>query len=142
MFDYVGRDCPYCHHKSRKKKTWAKQVSWKLMKKFIKEYFAMDIGDQKEAKVIDRKKIHLKLNGKNFIFLPADFRKRLLSLGIKSNNFEITKFENGAFTIIGKGRGHGVGMCQLGALKMAELGYNYKEILGFYYPKLDIKKVY
>ena len=141
MFDYVGRDCPYCHHKS-KKKTWSKKVSWKLMKKFIKEYFAMDIGDEKKVKIIDSEKIHLKLNGKNFIFLPADFRKRLLSLGIKSNNFEITGFKDDAFTIVGKGRGHGVGMCQLGALKMAELGYNYKEILSFYYPKLEIKKVY
>ena len=32
------------------------------------------------------------------------------------------------------GNGHGVGMSQLGAKKMAELGKTYKEIMNFYYP--------
>ncbi|KGG81522.1 hypothetical protein Y919_00750 [Caloranaerobacter azorensis H53214] len=33
----------------------------------------------------------------------------------------------------GRGWGHGVGMSQWGAKKMAELGYNYKQILEYYY---------
>ena len=36
-------------------------------------------------------------------------------------------------TIYGAGWGHGVGMSQYGALGMAEAGFNYKEILKFYY---------
>ena len=61
---------------------------------------------------------------------------------LKSNNFKIDKYKDGQLIAKGAGRGHGVGMCQLGALKMAEMGFNYKEILDFYYPKLKIKKVY
>ena len=34
----------------------------------------------------------------------------------------------------GKGAGHGVGLCQVGATQMAKEGKDYREILGFYYP--------
>ena len=34
----------------------------------------------------------------------------------------------------GRGMGHGVGLCQSGALKLARMGWNWKEILGFYFP--------
>ena len=39
---------------------------------------------------------------------------------------------------VGKKTGHGVGMSQRGAKKMAELGFNYQEILQFYYPGTEI----
>ena len=39
---------------------------------------------------------------------------------------------------IGRKTGHGVGMSQRGAKRMAELGYNYLEILQFYYPGTEI----
>ncbi len=37
-------------------------------------------------------------------------------------------------TIKGKGAGHGIGMCQIGALRMARLGVSYADILQHYYP--------
>jgi stage II sporulation protein D len=33
----------------------------------------------------------------------------------------------------GRGSGHGVGLCQQGAIEMARRGYSYKKILGYYY---------
>jgi stage II sporulation protein D len=33
----------------------------------------------------------------------------------------------------GRGYGHGVGLCQEGAMRMAELHYSYKQIINFYY---------
>ena len=42
----------------------------------------------------------------------------------------------------GSGNGHGVGMSQLGAKRMAELGFSYKDILAFYYPGTEIKEAY
>jgi len=36
--------------------------------------------------------------------------------------------------LVGKGSGHGVGMCQVGALRMARGGYSYQQILSKYYP--------
>ena len=41
----------------------------------------------------------------------------------------------------GKGWGHGVGMCQIGAAVMGHQGYTYRQILGHYYPGAEIKKL-
>lgn len=51
-----------------------------------------------------------------------------------SNNMENNAIDNvGKYVFSGKGWGHGVGMSQWGAKKMAELGYNYIQILEHYY---------
>lgn len=42
----------------------------------------------------------------------------------------------------GHGYGHGVGLSQWGAQDMAQRGYNYREILSFFYPDASIQKVY
>jgi stage II sporulation protein D len=42
----------------------------------------------------------------------------------------------------GRGYGHGVGMCQHGALGMARQGYTYDEILGHYYPGIELVRAY
>lgn len=38
----------------------------------------------------------------------------------------------------GKGVGHGVGLCQEGAMKMAKYGYNFKQISLYYFPGLRL----
>lgn len=43
-----------------------------------------------------------------------------------------------SFTFEGKGYGHGVGMSQYGAMEMAKQGYNFEEILKYYYTGVDI----
>ncbi len=42
----------------------------------------------------------------------------------------------------GRGNGHGVGMCQIGAIGMARKGYSYQDILMHYYPGVKIIKRY
>ena len=44
------------------------------------------------------------------------------------------------FTLKGKGWGHGVGLCQIGAAVMGAKGYTYREILAHYYPNTVIEK--
>jgi stage II sporulation protein D len=42
----------------------------------------------------------------------------------------------------GRGFGHGIGMCQEGAMRMTKMGYSYQEVLSFYYRNvhlIDIK---
>jgi len=46
----------------------------------------------------------------------------------------------GVFIFDGQGWGHGVGMSQWGAYHMSQLGYNYKDILSFYYNKTLLSK--
>lgn len=38
----------------------------------------------------------------------------------------------------GRGYGHGVGLCQEGAMAMADKGFNYKQIINFYYTNVRI----
>lgn len=45
------------------------------------------------------------------------------------------------FTIWGGGSGHGVGMSQNGAQGMAKQGKNYKEILQFFFDRIEIKEI-
>jgi stage II sporulation protein D len=40
----------------------------------------------------------------------------------------------------GRGWGHGVGLCQVGAYGMAAAGYSYRDILSHYYPGTHIDK--
>ncbi len=44
--------------------------------------------------------------------------------------------------INGSGYGHGVGMSQYGAFEMGKLGYNYEEILKFYFTNIEVRKEY
>jgi stage II sporulation protein D len=46
------------------------------------------------------------------------------------------------FTIHGAGWGHGVGLCQIGALGMALQGYQAKEIVKHYYPGSQLRSIY
>ncbi|MCX7798130.1 MAG: SpoIID/LytB domain-containing protein [Melioribacter sp.] len=46
------------------------------------------------------------------------------------------------FILVGAGWGHGVGLCQIGAAVMGELGYLFDEILLHYYKGASIHKIY
>ncbi len=52
---------------------------------------------------------------------------------LKSDWYEVSRMGD-HFVFSGRGTGHGVGMCQLGAGEMAREGKGYREILAFYYP--------
>ncbi|MEO0287578.1 MAG: SpoIID/LytB domain-containing protein [candidate division WOR-3 bacterium] len=59
---------------------------------------------------------------------------------LKSNLFNLYEDEN-FYIFEGKGLGHGIGMCQKGAKVMALKGFNYKEIINFYFKDVEIKKL-
>lgn len=58
------------------------------------------------------------------------------SFGWNRIRSDLYQVENSSDSVIfnGRGAGHGVGLCQSGAEGMAGEGYDYKEILDFYYP--------
>lgn len=51
---------------------------------------------------------------------------------LKSTYFRVEPDEQ-EVVIKGRGFGHGVGLCQEGAMRMAELGFSYSEIIHYYY---------
>ncbi len=54
----------------------------------------------------------------------------------------VVQVKDGAAVFHGAGFGHGVGMCQTGAIGMAEAGKNYREILRHYYPGTVLRKLW
>ena len=46
------------------------------------------------------------------------------------------------FILTGAGWGHGVGLCQIGAAVMGEMGFSFDEILLHYFKGATIKKIY
>ncbi len=59
-------------------------------------------------------------------------------LGLRSTFFDIEAKDN-KLVFYGRGYGHGVGMCQEGAMNMAKKGKKYDEIIKFYYTGVKIK---
>ncbi|HET6362550.1 MAG TPA: SpoIID/LytB domain-containing protein, partial [Gemmatimonadota bacterium] len=45
-------------------------------------------------------------------------------------------------TLVGGGWGHGVGMCQVGAMARARAGWDYRRILAAYYPGTEVRGLY
>jgi stage II sporulation protein D len=68
------------------------------------------------------------------------FRNKMGTTFIKSTLFTIQK-EGNRFVFFGKGYGHGVGMSQSSAKKMAERGMDYQEILAYFYPGTTLEKI-
>jgi stage II sporulation protein D len=73
--------------------------------------------------------------------VTGDLHIRRLLGGLKSTLFSIHKDGN-AFVLHGAGFGHGVGMCQLGAIGMAQAGKTHEQILGHYYRGTHLHKLY
>ncbi len=58
-------------------------------------------------------------------------------LGLRSAFFTISSAD-GQVVIQGKGYGHGVGLCQIGAMEMAVRGMDYTAIINFYFKGVKI----
>ncbi len=73
-------------------------------------------------------------NGRNLTSVNAiDFRLAVGPARLKSTRFTIHK-QGTLIMFKGTGYGHGVGLCQWGAMGMADAGRTFREILGKYYP--------
>ena len=75
-----------------------------------------------------------------------EIRHWLSPTHLQSSAFQVSKKMGdggipSAFMLIGKGWGHGVGMCQIGAAVMGEQGYNYRQILEHYFPGAELSSV-
>jgi stage II sporulation protein D len=71
-------------------------------------------------------------------WVPADEFRQALNRHIGSEVIPSTLFmvkkDQQEFLFVGRGWGHGVGLCQWGAIEMARAGKSYKQILRHFYP--------
>lgn len=77
--------------------------------------------------------------------VEGEYRIRLFLGGLLSSLFTLVPENAGAeltsLTVLGGGYGHGVGLCQMGAIGRAEQGQSFAEILGVYYPGTSISPI-
>ena len=63
-----------------------------------------------------------------------------INMELSSANFTIQEVD-GKIRFLCKGLGHGLGMSQFGANEMAKAGFTYLEILEYYFPQTQVKKI-
>lgn len=84
----------------------------------------------------------LRLTGEQFRRVLREKNGRIL----RSTLFKLSGYGSGeapaGVMLIGAGNGHGVGMCQWGAIGMARQGFSYQQILKHYYRGIELKKMY
>jgi SpoIID/LytB domain protein len=71
------------------------------------------------------------------VMTGEDFRAAVGARELRSTQFTVEKTGNG-FRFTGRGYGHGVGMCVVGAGRRAARGESAAQILGHYYPGLRL----
>jgi SpoIID/LytB domain protein len=78
---------------------------------------------------------------KGKVEIAGDLHIRRLLGGLKSTLFEVAR-QGDAFVFRGAGFGHGVGMCQMGAIGMAAAGRSHTQILAHYYRGSHLHRLY
>lgn len=131
-----GVKCDFCIDSPNY--SWGYRVSLRELENLIgiKGIVGVDIVERTSTGRV--KKLIIRTGNGNHRISGSDLRKSVGYENLKSTNFSVS-FSGGDIIFKGKGSGHGVGLCQWGAKKMAEMGYNYREILQFYYPGSRIK---
>lgn len=82
------------------------------------------------------RKKHYKFGGKKIRL--TDIRSYF---GLKSTFFSVHDIGE-KIVLVGRGFGHGVGLCQQGAIEMSKKGYTYKDIIYFYYQNISVLNDY
>ena len=127
---------------------WTVEYSQAELTELVNRKLKQDLGSIEDLIPMERGKSgriwKLQIVGSKRTFTigkELEIRRTLSETHLLSSAFDVEK-QPGRFILRGKGWGHGVGLCQIGAAVMGEQGYTYEEILLFYYRGADISKAY
>lgn len=151
-FIYAGGDtfCSSSSFSNKKAFRWKEEIPYNNILLLLKKRF--DINGLDDI-IIEGRGISGRIKGITIIsgekkfYIDREYNIRQLFGGLKSGLMIIEKKKDSSGRIVsliftGAGWGHGVGMCQTGAIGMAERGYHYSDILKHYYSGVRIEKVY
>ncbi len=127
--------------------SWQVRKSKQALEKRVNQFYPVgeliDLVPQKRGK--SRRIVELLIKGSKTEVVVKGLRIRRV-LGLREMLFVIERvYETGQlthFVFNGRGWGHGVGLCQVGAFGMARAGADYKNILKKYYQGIKIGKIY
>ena len=127
---------------------WQVDYTAEQLTDLIARKLKLDLGDIVDLVPLDRGKSgriwRLRIVGTKRSFVigkELEIRRALSETHLLSSNFTVEKTPAG-FRLHGRGWGHGVGLCQIGAAVMGEQGKKYDEILLYYYRGAEIKTIY
>jgi len=124
---------PYSLHQSHAK--WQDTISFEEWKAYL-----LKNGMKSVSRIPDEIIYIEQMQRKKFFILDKDsikLTKIREDWGFKSAFFDM--FPNGDSVLVwGKGFGHGIGMSQQGAMKMARDGFTYQDILQFYFHEVRL----
>ena len=125
---------------------WEVRYTRKELSGLVAERTGEDYGEIISLEPVERgpsgRIKYLKINGtlkSGVIGKELAVRRALSGSHLKSSAFEI-ETDGDTFILKGRGWGHGVGLCQIGAAVMADRGYSYKQILEHYYRGAKIEQ--
>lgn len=123
---------------------WTVRYSREGLSELVRRRTGRDFGEIISLEPLERgpsgRIKYLRINGTKLsmtIGKELAIRRALSETHLKSSAFEIDT-EGDGFTLRGRGWGHGVGLCQIGAAVMASRGYDYRQILAHYYVGAEI----
>lgn len=127
---------------------WQVRKSIEELERRVNQFYPIgeliDLIPQRRGR--SKRVVELLIEGSEAQALVKGFKIRRV-LGLKETLFVIDREYDDSgrithFIFRGKGWGHGVGLCQVGAFGMARAGADYKEILKKYYHGIKINKIY
>ena len=131
---------------------WQVSYSQEQLSSLIKKKLGIDFGRIRAMEPVERGKSgrisQLRITGEKqslTIGKELEIRKALSETHLYSSWFDVVTdgTDNDGyperFTLIGKGWGHGVGLCQIGAAVMGAMGTGYRDILSHYYSGAEIR---
>lgn len=121
---------PFCTHS--RQANWNKRINATTWKNYLVEQFGYPVNDSTYSSLIYN--FNQPTRHAFYIYpqLGIPLRDLRMHFRLKSTWFSCRK-EGNEVVLTGKGFGHGVGLCQEGAMNMARKDYTAQEILNFYF---------
>jgi stage II sporulation protein D len=120
--------CIYTHQA-----TWTKRISKVEWRKFIVGHYQFPIDNPEFASYLYNFKQSERLAFYVSPVLGIPLRDIRMKFRLKSTYFSCRE-EGSEVVLEGRGFGHGVGLCQEGAMKMAKYDFHGEQIIKFYFP--------
>lgn len=125
---------------------WTVKYSREELSTLVHRRTGVDYGEILSLEPVERgpsgRIKYLRINGTKHsavIGKELAIRRALSETHLKSSAFEVT-VDGDFFVLRGRGWGHGVGLCQIGAAVMASEGYDYRQILSHYYVGAEVEQ--
>jgi stage II sporulation protein D len=141
----LGKILPDFNHETTDFYRWRVTIGQDELLELLRAKLGIDFGAVQKIEAVERgasgRIVRLRIVGERetmVIGKELEIRRALSPSHLYSSAFVVESqgTDGGApaaFTLIGAGWGHGVGLCQIGAALMAERGYDFQRILEHYY---------